>query len=266
VDEQDPPPAGGDDEPADHELVERVPIEAGAATGASPTPSPPPQTAESASRQAVAYRLLGAACALVGVLLVVGGLIALRGRPAPKPPAAAPSGTHASSQAPGTSPQPARTTPPLTVPAPTTAAPTTQPPTTAAPTTGPTTVPTTGPTTTTSRTPPPPPPHPPPTPPPPPAPAPRSPLTVLNNTTRTGLADQAAGQFRSGGWSVVKVGNFTGKIPNTTVYYDPGDAAQLRAARALAAQYPAIGRVLPRYAGLPDSVHGVIVVLAPDWP
>jgi hypothetical protein len=89
---------------------------------------------------------------------------------------------------------------------------------------------------------------------------------VLNNTTRSGLADQAAGEFRAGGWSVVKVGNFTGKIPTTTVYYEPGNGAQQRAAQALARQYPDIARVLPRYAGLPDSVHGVIVVLAPDWP
>jgi hypothetical protein len=94
----------------------------------------------------------------------------------------------------------------------------------------------------------------------------RAPLTVLNNTTRPHLAERAAAIFRAGGWQVVKIGNFTGTIPSTTVYFTPGSSTEERAAQALAAQFPGIARVLPRYAGLPSSVHGVIVVLAPDWP
>ena len=62
------------------------------------------------------------------------------------------------------------------------------------------------------------------------------------------------------------MGNFTGTIPSTTVYFTPGSGAEQRAAWALARQFPGIARVLPRYSGLPSSVHGVIVVLAPDWP
>jgi hypothetical protein len=240
VDEQDPSPAG-DDESAEH-----APVEAGAASGNAADPGyPPVPTAEAASRQAIAYRLLGAACALVGVLLVVGGLVALRGRDDPAKPAAAPSTANhvsqsaiASTPPPSTPPATATSAPPTTTPAST---PTPTPTRSSAPPSTPKAAPTHS------------------------APAARSPLTVLNNTTRTGLADQAAQEFRDGGWSVVRVGNFTGKIPNTTVYYDPGNAAQQRAAQALAAQFPAIDRVLPRYAGLPDSVHGVIVVLAPDW-
>jgi LytR cell envelope-related transcriptional attenuator len=243
VDEQDPSPAGGTDEPVEH-----TPIEAGAATGDAVEPTAPIITAEAASRQAIAYRLLGAACALVGVLLVVGGLIALRGHGnGDNKPGAAPSTNHSTGAArPGSSASGAGTS----------AAPTTVPPTTVPPTTVPPSTPPAPPPSTSSR--PAPPPHNNP-------PAVRSPLTVLNNTTESGLADQAARQFRGGGWTVVKVGNFTGKIPNTTVYYDPGNDAELAAARALQAQYPAIQRVLPRYDGLPDSVHGVIVVLTPDW-
>lgn len=93
----------------------------------------------------------------------------------------------------------------------------------------------------------------------------RAPLTVLNNTTVKDLAHNVARDFSSGGWSVVRVGNYTGKIPATTVYFTPGNAAEERAARALASEFPQIGRVLPRYEGLPPSVHGVIVVITPDW-
>ena len=245
MDEQDPSTAGEEGEPAVHR-----PVEAGAAgTGYEVEPAPEqatqPVTAEAASRQAIAYRLLGAACALVGVLLVVGGLVALRGRDTPSPaaaPTSTPAGTSvgvstgaAATSAPATTVPPQTTTPPppSSTPPPAT---TVRPPasTVGKPATSPATA--------------------------------RSPLTVLNNTTRTGLADQVATEFRAAGWSVVKVGNFTGKIPSTTVYYDPGNTTEQRAAEALARQFRDIARVLPRYDGLPDSVHGVIVVLAPDWP
>jgi hypothetical protein len=203
-------------------------------------PSPAQAAAAAAARQAVAYRLLGAACALVGVLLVVGGLLALRGRPSSPAPAAS---------APASSSAGRTTTPPVTTAPTGTAAPATTPPTTTA-TPPPTTAPPTRSTTVPARS----------------TPPARAPLTVLNNTTRAHLAEQAAATFGTGGWQVVKVGNFTGNIPVTTVYFTPGSAAEEQAARALAAQYPGIGRVLARYAGLPPSVHGVIVVLAPDWP
>jgi hypothetical protein len=214
------------------------------ADGQPPGPSPAQAAAAAAARQAVAYRLLGAACALVGVLLVVGGLLALRGKPATSPPAAAPTSTATRATTSAntlttavprpTTPAPAPTTRPPTTPPRTTVPPATTPaPTTPAPTTRPPTA--------------------------------RAPLTVLNNTTTPHLADMAAARFRAGGWQVAKVGNFTGEIPQTTVYYTPGNAAEQRAAQALADQYSGISRVLPRYAGLPDSVHGVIVVLAPDW-
>jgi len=206
------------------------------AVGQPTGPSPEQAAAAAAARQAVAYRLLGAACALVGVLLLVGGLLALRGKPATRPPAAGATATASS----GTS----ATT------APATTATTATPPTTAAPATTPAGTRPPAPTRTAAT---------------PARAVVRAPLTVLNNTTRAHLADQAAARFRAGGWQVVKIGNFTGQIPATTVYFTPGSGTEEQAAYALAAQFSGIARVLPRYAGLPSSVYGVIVVLAPDW-
>lgn len=88
-------------------------------------------------------------------------------------------------------------------------------------------------------------------------------LTVLNNSRFSGLARQAAGRFRAGGYPVGAVGNFTGRISATTVYYSPGSARQAAAARALARRYPGVRRVLPRFPGLPGS--GLTVVVTRDF-
>jgi hypothetical protein len=90
------------------------------------------------------------------------------------------------------------------------------------------------------------------------------PLTVLNNTIKSGLAAQAAQKFSTKGWQVGPVGNYTGDLSATTVYYDSTNPAQHRAAETLAAQFPEVAQVQPRFAGLPGS--GLTVVLAPDWP
>lgn len=87
------------------------------------------------------------------------------------------------------------------------------------------------------------------------------PVTVLNNSRRTGLAARAAGQLSGGGWPIRSVGNFTGRIPVSTAYYAPG---QESVARALARQFPAIQRVLPRFSGLPGS--GLTLVVTREWP
>lgn len=96
----------------------------------------------------------------------------------------------------------------------------------------------------------------------PPAPAgpPLLPLTVLNNSRTTGLADRAAATFRAGGWPVQVTGNFRGRIRATTVYYEPGQEAS---ARAFAQRFDGIERVLPRFEGLPGS--GLTVVLTRDF-
>ena len=86
------------------------------------------------------------------------------------------------------------------------------------------------------------------------------PITVLNNSNRTGLADRAAARFRGGGWPVRLTGNFRGQIPVTTVYYDAGFEA---AARAFADDFEGIARVRPRFETLP--ARGVVVVLTREF-
>jgi hypothetical protein len=85
------------------------------------------------------------------------------------------------------------------------------------------------------------------------------PVTVLNNSRREGLADLAAARFRAGGWPVAATGNFRGKIPVTTVYYEPGQEA---VARAFADRFDGV-RVRPRYARLP--VRGLVVVVTREF-
>jgi len=105
-------------------------------------------------------------------------------------------------------------------------------------------------------------------PPPPPSPSPVAqalspvvPVTVLNNSRRTGLADRAAQRFEAAGWPVTATGNLRGRIPVTTVYYDAGLEAS---AQALAAAFDGITRVLPRFASLP--ARGVVVVVTREFP
>ncbi|HEX3816331.1 MAG TPA: LytR C-terminal domain-containing protein [Mycobacteriales bacterium] len=88
-------------------------------------------------------------------------------------------------------------------------------------------------------------------------------LTVLNNTTTKGLAKSAAQVFSTRGWQVGTVGNYAGQISVTTVYYNAKDDAQRKAAQTLAAQFPGVTQVQPRFADLPGA--GLTVVLAPDW-
>ncbi|MBW3639838.1 MAG: LytR C-terminal domain-containing protein [Actinobacteria bacterium] len=98
--------------------------------------------------------------------------------------------------------------------------------------------------------------------PPPPGPPPSLvvPVTVLNNSKQTGLAERAAARFDRGGWPVALTGNFRGQIPVTTVYYDPGLEAS---ARAFAADFRGITRVRPRFSTLP--ARGVVVVLTREF-
>lgn len=89
------------------------------------------------------------------------------------------------------------------------------------------------------------------------------PLVVLNNTTISGLASEAATRFEQGGWTVDHVGNLTNDIISTCAYYDPSVAHARAAATALRRQYPTIQRVEPRFDGLDDGP--VVVVLTPDY-
>lgn len=93
-----------------------------------------------------------------------------------------------------------------------------------------------------------------------PEPVSRPSLTVLNNSTVSGLAGRSAERFRAEGWPVGEVGNLQGRLAMTTVYYAPG---QEQAARALAREFPGIRDIQPRYSGLPGS--GLTVVLTKDF-
>ncbi len=91
-----------------------------------------------------------------------------------------------------------------------------------------------------------------------PAVAPKLPVTVLNNSRLTGLARRAAARYRAGGWPVAVIGNFTGRLRATTVYFAPG---QQGSASRFAKQF-GVTRVLPRFPGLPG--YGLTVVLTRD--
>jgi hypothetical protein len=90
------------------------------------------------------------------------------------------------------------------------------------------------------------------------------PLIVLNQTTTTGLADQAAARFRSGGWQVTSAQDgYQNDVITTTAYYDPAIAGAQRAAQALARQFPTIHRVAEKFPELPAGP--VVVVLTTDY-
>jgi hypothetical protein len=93
------------------------------------------------------------------------------------------------------------------------------------------------------------------------APPVRVPVTVLNNSRISKLAARGAQRFAAGGWPVAQVGNFRGRIPVTTVYYDPGLEA---AARQFAGAFDGVVRVRPRFEGLP--ARGIVVVLTREFP
>lgn len=85
-------------------------------------------------------------------------------------------------------------------------------------------------------------------------------VTVLNNSRTTGLANQTAGVLRKQGWAVATIGNYTGRVPGTTVFYPAGEEA---AAHALGDAFPAVQQVLPRFEGLPGD--GLSLVVTGDF-
>ena len=89
------------------------------------------------------------------------------------------------------------------------------------------------------------------------------PLVVLNQTSTIGLAAKAAASFQAGGWTVTSVGSLRNDVISTTAYYDPTVAGAQAAAEALQVQFPAIKRVLPKFAELPAGP--IVVVLTSDY-
>jgi cytoskeletal protein RodZ len=88
-----------------------------------------------------------------------------------------------------------------------------------------------------------------------------TPVVVLNQTARAGLASRVAERLRGQGWTVAGTGNFRGSVPATTVYYPPGAEA---AAQALAQTLPTGPRVRPRFGNL--STTRLTVVVTDDYP
>jgi hypothetical protein len=86
------------------------------------------------------------------------------------------------------------------------------------------------------------------------------PVTVLNNSRIHHLAVRVARELAAKGWPVRKIGNFTGRVAMTTVYYAPGQRA---VALRLAREFHDVQRVKPRFAGLPGS--GLTLVVTRDW-
>jgi hypothetical protein len=177
-------------------------------------------------------RLIGALVALVGVVLLVVGVVALGGGD---------SGSSGAAPAPSVATSPATPSRASGSPSVSRSGTTTAPHTTVAPPPRPSSTPSRQTT------------------------AARAPLTVLNNSTIRGLADRAAGEVQNRGWQVAQVGNFGGRLAATTVYYTPGDGAGQAAANELAREFPQIDQVLPRYAGLPPTPAGIVLVVTKDW-
>jgi hypothetical protein len=215
------------------------PVDAVPTGSARPRMTPPPAAPaealaadEAATRPAYegervrpARALAGAALAVVGVALGIGALLLFQDDPKGSPTVQAPPSTVVATTQPTQAPTKAPTKPPTKAPttAPT-AAPTNVPPVVAAPA------------------------------------APVVPVSVLNNSRTKGLAATAAARFRAAGWPVPTTGNYSGGIiSTTTVYYAPGGQAS---AERFAKQF-GIGRVAPRFPGLPTS--GMTVVLTRDY-
>lgn len=89
----------------------------------------------------------------------------------------------------------------------------------------------------------------------------REPVGIANQTSVAGLAAFAQQRLEDGGWEVPATSDFSGTVPETTVYYPEG---MQEAAEALSAQFPEIGRVEPSFEGLNQS--RLVVILVDDYP
>jgi len=86
-------------------------------------------------------------------------------------------------------------------------------------------------------------------------------VVVLNGSSIAGLGRRAADAARDAGWTVLEVGNFSGEIASTTVYYPPGRQAE---AALLAADLPGSDRVRERFGNL--STTRLTVIVREDYP
>ncbi|NYH79087.1 hypothetical protein FHR84_002421 [Actinopolyspora biskrensis] len=87
-------------------------------------------------------------------------------------------------------------------------------------------------------------------------------LRVYNNSKIEGLAHRAADDLRGAGFDVVEVGNYSGRIPVTTVYYRPGTGERAQA-EAVARKLDV--RAESRFDGISDASPGVIVIVTKNY-
>ena len=89
------------------------------------------------------------------------------------------------------------------------------------------------------------------------------PLIVLDNTGDPSLAGVATARFIAGGWTVTATNELQNDILSTVAYYDPSYPGAQQAALQLQQQFPAIKRVVPKFAELPTGP--IVVVLTSDY-
>jgi hypothetical protein len=90
-----------------------------------------------------------------------------------------------------------------------------------------------------------------------------APVQVLNNSRITGLAARAAAEVHAKGWRIEAVGNLQGLVPETTVYYAPGERS---AAVHLKHEFASIARIEPAAAGhITTHGHDLTLVVTRDW-
>ncbi|MCG8915350.1 LytR C-terminal domain-containing protein [Actinokineospora sp. PR83] len=89
------------------------------------------------------------------------------------------------------------------------------------------------------------------------------PVRVYNNSFIKGLAEEAGRDLAARGWTVAETGNYSGgKIPVTTVYFQPG-SGQEAAAQELAADFGI--RSEARFDGIKDASPGLILIVTQDY-
>ncbi|MBA8826680.1 type IV secretory pathway VirB10-like protein [Saccharopolyspora lacisalsi] len=87
-------------------------------------------------------------------------------------------------------------------------------------------------------------------------------LRVYNNSKIRDLAHRAAADFRAVGYKVTEIDNYSGLIPETTVYYRPGTPEKARA-EAVAERFGASAK--PRFDGIEQASPGIIVIVTKDY-
>lgn len=90
-----------------------------------------------------------------------------------------------------------------------------------------------------------------------------APIAVWNNSLIQGLAGRVGDTLRGEGWDISEVGNFAADtLPHSAAFFTPGNAAEERVARSVAAQLGIAAE--PRPESLRDAPAGVVLILTED--